>query len=331
MLLLSRVALALAVALALPTVAFAAVPPSCKGRDLVDDPAITPNYAAFADDLVNSDGLLRKIEKEGIAPSYVYGTVHSTQSEPVALAREAAKRFDGARAVITELGGPFDAGAKVNMGAGMLAAALSADVDTFAGQFTAGDAELAERYLEAHGYPKEMAHHLKLWYLALATSMPSCESEGGQDGLPEVDETLASLGKAKGLPVIALETLDEQISTLSATPPKLAAQMLVATARTPGLDDDSYVTLLRLYREKHPARALAVLDALPGISEEDRHAERDFAKLLLVGRNGVMASRAAPYLASGGAFIAVGALHLCGKDGLVERFRDQGYRVTRVW
>jgi hypothetical protein len=36
-------------------------------------------------------------------------------------------------------------------------------------------------------------------------------------------------------------------------------------------------------------------------------------------------------LASGGAFIAVGALHLAGKTGLVEQFRAHGYMVTKVW
>jgi uncharacterized protein len=36
-------------------------------------------------------------------------------------------------------------------------------------------------------------------------------------------------------------------------------------------------------------------------------------------------------LASGGAFIAVGALHLTGKDGLIERFRADGYAVTKLW
>ncbi len=44
-----------------------------------------------------------------------------------------------------------------------------------------------------------------------------------------------------------------------------------------------------------------------------------------------MAARAAPLLAAGGAFIAVGALHLSGKNGLIERFRAAGYRVVNVW
>ena len=44
-----------------------------------------------------------------------------------------------------------------------------------------------------------------------------------------------------------------------------------------------------------------------------------------------MAARAAPLLAAGGAFIAVGALHLPGKSGLIARFRAMGYRVVNVW
>jgi len=44
-----------------------------------------------------------------------------------------------------------------------------------------------------------------------------------------------------------------------------------------------------------------------------------------------MAERAAPLLADGGAFIAVGALHLVGKAGVIERFRALGYTVTKVW
>jgi uncharacterized protein YbaP (TraB family) len=43
-----------------------------------------------------------------------------------------------------------------------------------------------------------------------------------------------------------------------------------------------------------------------------------------------MAANAEPYLAKGNAFIAVGAMHLPGKDGLVELFRQAGYRVEPV-
>jgi uncharacterized protein YbaP (TraB family) len=37
-----------------------------------------------------------------------------------------------------------------------------------------------------------------------------------------------------------------------------------------------------------------------------------------------------PHLAEGGAFIAVGALHLPGRHGLVALLREAGYTVTAM-
>jgi hypothetical protein len=43
-----------------------------------------------------------------------------------------------------------------------------------------------------------------------------------------------------------------------------------------------------------------------------------------------MAREAKPFLDKGDAFIAVGALHLPGTEGLVEQLRRDGYTVTRL-
>ena len=60
---------------------------------------------------------------------------------------------------------------------------------------------------------------------------------------------------------------------MASAPPKLAARMLIAGARDPDLNDDAYVTLLNLYKAKQPARAIAVIDAAPGLTAADRDAE----------------------------------------------------------
>ena len=38
-----------------------------------------------------------------------------------------------------------------------------------------------------------------------------------------------------------------------------------------------------------------------------------------------------PLIDEGAAFIAVGAAHLIGEKGLVELYRQAGYKVTAVW
>ena len=43
-----------------------------------------------------------------------------------------------------------------------------------------------------------------------------------------------------------------------------------------------------------------------------------------------MRDAALPLLAKGNVFIGVGALHLPGRDGLVQLLRDKGYTVTAV-
>ena len=43
-----------------------------------------------------------------------------------------------------------------------------------------------------------------------------------------------------------------------------------------------------------------------------------------------MAERASPELGKGNVFMAVGALHLPGEEGVVELLRSQGFKLTRV-
>jgi uncharacterized protein YbaP (TraB family) len=44
-----------------------------------------------------------------------------------------------------------------------------------------------------------------------------------------------------------------------------------------------------------------------------------------------MAERLTPHLDGGGVFVAVGALHLPGEQGLVRLMEESGYSVSRVY
>jgi len=233
--------------------------------------------------------------------------------------------------VATELGGPIDTIEKANITAATLAKALDRDHDTFEGAIAPEDRQKIEKLISSLGYPAEFAHHLKPWFLAILTALPKCEAERETLNLPEVDQFLAETARDSGVKVIGLETAEEQLAAIANMRPEVAATLLTLTARDPGLNDNLYATMLRLYRESRPAEILAVSDALGGLSDTERAAQDEFMLALLQARNATMAERAAPLLASGGAFIAVGALHLAGKTGLVERFRAQGYTVTKVW
>jgi hypothetical protein len=313
------------------TAAESAPPPACGGRDIAAGLDLAAARAARAADLTDGQGLLWRVERDGNAPSYLFGTIHSTDDGAIAIARRAAAVAAKATAVATELGGPFDAVDRGALAAKLLSGAIDRDDDTFLPDLVGAAGASVEALLAAHGVPKEMAHHLKLWFLAASVEAPMCEQAREQAALPEVDEIIAEAGAAAKIPVVGLETADEQLAAIAAAPPALSAALLKTSARVPALDDDAYATMVRLYRDGRPAEMIAVVDALPELTAQERAAERNFDELLLTGRNATMAERAAPLIAKGGAFIAVGALHLPGKGGLIERFRAMGYRVVNVW
>ena len=81
------------------------------------------------------------------------------------------------------------------------------------------------------------------------------------------------------------------------------------------------------------SRDLATLEALNEVSMQtgDQRLARDFQQRLILDRNRRMAERMQEHLEAGGAFIAVGALHLPGEQGLLELLEQQGYSVRVVY
>jgi uncharacterized protein YbaP (TraB family) len=240
----------------------AETPVTCRGADLTNVEGLAAAEAKRANDLINADGLLWRIEKPDLAPSHLFGTIHSTDDSALEVAHRAAQLIKGAGVVATELGGPFDPIDRANMAAAMLAKALERDGDALAGIAAPEDRERIETFLAGQGYPPEFARHLKPWFLAVLSALPKCEAEREARNLPEVDQFLAQTAKDLGVKVVGLETPEEQLDAIATMRPEVAAALLTVAAREPAMNDDLYATLLRLYREGRPAEILPISDAL---------------------------------------------------------------------
>ena len=65
----------------------------------------------------------------------------------------------------------------------------TASDDTFRRDLAGADAASVEAFLAARGVPKELAHHLKLWFLAVSVAAAAMRGRrANRRGLPEVDE-----------------------------------------------------------------------------------------------------------------------------------------------
>jgi uncharacterized protein YbaP (TraB family) len=157
-----------------------------------------------------------------------------------------------------------------------------------------------------------------------------CQRQLQERGLKPIDSLVLERAQANGARIIGLETTYEQYRSLASIPADLQAAWLKASIELHPRVDDISQTMSELYRFRR-------MDAAWTLTQEMApHAGLDDAMLTslrgeLVGkRNQRMLERALPLLDQGGAFIAVGAMHQTGSDGLVAKLRQQGFTVTPI-
>ena len=85
----------------------AATPPACAGRDLLatmkqSDPEGYAKVRAAADAVPNARSLLWRVERKGLAPSYLFGTIHSTDPRVTKLPPAVQAAFNSANTVALE-------------------------------------------------------------------------------------------------------------------------------------------------------------------------------------------------------------------------------------
>lgn len=308
---------------------------ACAGTDLLtalekNDPAAFKKVEAEADAVPNGKGLLWKLEKPGEEPSYLFGTMHMTDARVTTLPPAARKAYDGADTIVIETTDAMD---KAKMMAAMASEPglmMFTDDTTLSSLLSPNDAAVLSKGLDARGIPPATVAKMKPWILSAMLALPACEVARQTAGEPVLDVMLAADAKASGKDVEGLETAVDQLRAMASLPLDLHMKSLVETLRMGDKVNDVNETMITLYQHGDTAMFWPLLRAVMPDTVEDPAGDAAFEQIMITSRNKVMAEHAAPILAKGNVFMAVGAMHLPGPDGLVEDFRKAGYTVTAV-
>jgi uncharacterized protein YbaP (TraB family) len=313
-----------------------APPAACEGQDplaalRVEKPEAYATYKAETARIPNAEGLLWRIEKQNLPPSYLFGTIHMTDSRATELPSQVLEALEESTTVAVELAAVGDETATAQATRALLTRAAEPDSTSPALPFLTDD----ERHrvveaLGARGMPRQTIHVFKPWFVTMALAIPPCELARKSARLDSVDELIARSARKRGLPVVGLEEETEQLDVITSLAPWILEASLRDLVRSESRNRDLLEMLVSLYVRREvgglvPAYRQVILP------EENLPASIAFIDALMGSRNNVMRDRAQPLLEEGRAFIAVGALHLPGEGGLVELFRKEGYRLTRVW
>src|SRR5262245_22495748 len=161
-------------------------------------------------------------------------------------------------------------------------------------------------------------------------AISECEQHRMRSGLLALDARLAKDTERRGIRPLGLETVESQLRALSAVPEPDQVEILKSTARYYHRIDDLIETMIQLYLRRELGALWPLQLELAEKVGVRRNVFDSYKQGLLGQRNLHMRDSALLYLAEGEAFIAVGALHLSGRTGLVSLLREAGYTVTAV-
>ncbi|HEV7255150.1 MAG TPA: TraB/GumN family protein [Mesorhizobium sp.] len=303
----------------------------CTGKDLlaaleVENPAKLEAIRAEAAQTPNGRGLLWRVEKPGVEPSYLFGTMHMTDPRVTALAPQAQQAFDAAERLVIETTDVLDEKRMLAALAANPELTMFTDGTTLSSLLSPEDAQVLAEGLQARGIPPLSVAKMKPWILASLVSMPACELNRKASGLPMLDVKLAQDAQAAGKPVQGLETAADQLGAMASLPIDFHMNGLVDTLKLGGRIEDVIETMIVLYEEGETSLFWPLFRAEFPQSDDGGYAA--FEETMITRRNHTMAERALPILEGGDAFVAVGALHLPGEDGLVTLLREHGFTVT---
>ena len=269
-------------------------------------------------------GLLWRIDKatatgRGPNPSHLYGTVHIDDPRATAFNANVLRALEQSRVFLPELlpdeasAQAFSAATRAAPGQTLETLAAPDDFERIAGR-------LGTRY----GVPRSVASRLKPWAAYVYLSQPARPM--GEI----VDAALIRLAQQQGLAVRPLETVAQQIAAMEAVPVPSQLALVAALAR----DHDAALAEVDQLVELYLAQDLAGMRRLEESAVRDdptlRQPMADFIEQVLERRNERMLLTLLPQLEAGGAFAAMGALHLTGEQGLLARLARAGWRVQRV-
>ncbi len=262
-------------------------------------------------------GLLWEITGPGMKASYLFGTVHSEDPEVLQLPPPVRRAFDAAGSVVLEV--RMDTDAIIQSGAAM----LLTDGRTLPELVGRPLFEQTVRAMQPRGIPEDVLARMKPWAAATTLSLPPPET--GE----VLDMLLARQAGEAGKPLYGLETIREQLDIFDTMPEPDQVLMLRDVVENLAVIERMNRELLEAYKR----RDLAGLQALSEqyMQAGDFKVSSELEQRLIVDRNRVMVERMQPYLDAGPVFIAVGALHLPGDEGMLNLLERRGYTLKVLY
>lgn len=273
---------------------------------------IVLSIAVAADESQQADrALFWQIQKDSQTSGYLLGTIHSEDPRVLDFSENLLDRLNTSQVFAMELVPDMSTLERLT---GYMHYPPGQSLESVIGYERYRALEVA---LSTYQVPTELISSMKPWAAMMTLSTPPPETGFF------MDLSLSLRASGSGLEVVGLETLEQQLSFLEEMPVPMQLSLLDQAIAESGKVADVHNQMVSAYLENN-------LVSLQALSDEQlkivgKSASDYFMESGIHARNHRMAESLLHLFENKRVFVAVGALHLPGEEGLINILREHGY------
>jgi uncharacterized protein YbaP (TraB family) len=247
---------------------------------------------------------------------YLLGSVHMLKPDDSALPPEALRAYTQSKTLVMEL--DLNGGGLEGSLAGETDMALLPEGQTLSMQLGPELYAKFKTHATAVGLDTDIVEHFQPWFAAVMLEQFQL-GKAGFDASSGVDMQFAQRAQVDGKPIIGLETMTEQLSIFSTMSVQQQREFLRSTLDESDSDASETEEVVQAWKNGDTARLERLMRAQTQDSPE-------LYRKLTVDRNRKWLPRIEQMLHDDDNYLViVGALHLIGRDGVIDLLEHQGY------
>lgn len=248
--------------------------------------------------------------------TYIYGTMHLIEKEYFYFPESLEKLVKESTILVMELDGLPDYAAAMNL-------MMLPEGESIQDYFTEEEMVSIYAFMEKEMRMSKEAFDFSFGKMKPFIILQLITAKQFEGETESFEMTLTSLAKENKLEIKGLETIEQQLGFFDQIPSKELGNMIVKYFE----DADS---LLIQTKEMQRVYRKGDLDSLAIFMNESAPELMEFEDILLTNRNKAWIPKIIEIIHQKSTFIAVGAAHLTGENGVLELLKKEGYTVTPI-
>ena len=277
--------------------------------------------AALLADCASADPAAWRIEGEHGGEVALLGSMHVLRASDYPLPPLVDELYSRADVLVMEL--DLDDLDPATEQAALLASAVLPANQSLAGTLSADLYKTTQRRARELGIDIALLDHAEPWFVAI-TLLDLGMRKIGFEAERGLEQYLVVKAEHDRKQIVGLETIEKQVGIFAALPPNHQRALLAQTLEEIDTADTTMSELTNAWRDGHletmTEKLLADFDDFP-----------ELYPALVTERNAAWTDELERRLKDGHRYlVVVGALHLVGKESVIERLGARGHRVVRI-